>query len=654
MLTVQDELAQVQTLLKMEQEEDLEQYKLKSAKSPIAERKKSGLCWYPITITKTEIGFGGKVVVEIERQGGRDQLHLFQTGKAASIFTNSHNDQGHNNFQLSGVIMTLKRNKLTLATNKEDLPEWLDEGKLGIDLTFDEMSYREMEFALKKVIDAEGTKLAYLRDVLYGVQPANFRPNLPFRPIPQLNESQNEAIKNIEAAKDVAIIHGPPGTGKTTTLVQAVLRTLETEKRLLVCAPSNTAVDLLTEKIAEQGVNVIRIGHPSRVSEMLLQHTLDAQIMNHRDYKHLKLLRKNAEEYKSMAFTHKRKFGWEEREQRRLLKEESKLMLQEADDIERYITDDLLSRVQVITCTLVGSANRVIRHLNYDTVFIDEAAQALEPGCWIPITRANRVVLAGDHFQLPPTVKSDKAERLGLSRTLFEKCIERQPDVAVMLKTQYRMHHHIMSFSNRQFYGGELLAHESVHYSDLHHFNPAFTEGLAVEYADTAGCGYNEQAFSETSSVANPEEADLLLKHLQNLLQQFPEKDPETGEPTPLTIGVISPYRAQINYLKDQVEQLPELHELANKKQLSIGTVDSFQGQERDIIYISMVRSNDRGEIGFLADIRRMNVAMTRARKKLVIIGDSATLTYDPFYKEFVEYTEDIGAYKSAWELISE
>jgi ATP-dependent RNA/DNA helicase IGHMBP2 len=660
MLTVQDELSQVQTLLKMEQQEDLEQYKLKSARSPIVERKKSGLCWYPVTITKTEIGFGGKVVVEIERQGGRDQLHLFQTGKAASIFTNAYNDQGHNNNQLSGVIMTLKRNKLTLATNKEDLPDWIEDGKLGIDLTFDEMSYREMEIALKKVMDPETSKLAHLRDVLYGVQPPVFKENAAFRPITQLNESQNEAIKNIEAARDIAIIHGPPGTGKTTTLVQAVLRTLETEKRLLVCAPSNTAVDLLTEKIAQQGVNVIRIGHPSRVSEMLLQHTLDAQIMAHRDFKQLRLLRKNAEEYKNMSFQHKRKFGWEEREQRRLLKEESKLMLQEADEIERYIIDDLLSRVQVITCTLVGSANRVIRHLHYDTVFIDEAAQALEPGCWVPITRANRVVLAGDHFQLPPTVKSEKAERLGLSKTLFEKCIQRQPQVAVMLKTQYRMHHEIMNFSNRRFYGGELNAHESVHFSDLHHFNPAFTEGLAVEYIDTAGCGYTEQAFSETSSVANPEEADLLLKHLQHLLEQFPKPENivENKEANivdkNLTIGIISPYRAQINYLKDQVELIPELHRLTVNKLLSIGTVDSFQGQERDIIYISMVRSNDRGEIGFLADIRRMNVAMTRARKKLVIVGDSATLTYDPFYKEFVEYTEDIGSYKSAWELISE
>lgn len=657
-MTVKEELSQVQTLLKMEQEEDLEQYKLKSAKTPIAERKKMGLCWYPVTITKTEIGFGGKVVVEIERQGSRDQLHLFQTGKAASIFSNSHNDQGHNSHQLSGVIMTLRRNKLTLATNKEDLPDWIEEGKLGIDLTFDEMSYREMEFALKKVLETEGTRLAYLREVLYGTQPAAFKNNVPFRPLPHLNDSQNEAVKNIEAAKDVAIIHGPPGTGKTTTLVQAVLRTLETESRLLVCAPSNTAVDLLTEKLAEQGVNVIRIGHPSRVSEMLLEHTLDAQIMNHREYKSLKLLRKNAEEYKSMAFTHKRKFGWEEREQRRLLKEESKLMLQEADEIERYITDDLLSRVQVITSTLVGSANRVIRHLTYDTVFIDEAAQALEPGCWIPVTRANRVVLAGDHFQLPPTVKSEKAGRLGLSKTLFEKCIARQPEVAVMLKTQYRMHHQIMNFSNQQFYGGELKAHESVHFSDLHHFNPAFTEGLAVEFIDTAGCGYNEQAFSETSSVANPEEADLLLKHLQNLLAQFPQLHPENATENPaetaLKIGIISPYRAQINYLKDEVEQIPALHALTLQKELSIGTVDSFQGQERDIIYISMVRSNDRGEIGFLADIRRMNVGMTRAKKKLVIVGDSATLTYDPFYKEFVEYTEDIGAYKSAWELISE
>lgn len=648
MINIPEELRRTQALLKLEQEEDLNQYKLKSTRSPISERKENGLCWYPVVVTKTEIGFGSKVVVEIERTAGKDQLHLFQTGKAAQLFSNATGAQGHDGQILTGVITSLKRNKLTLATTKEDLPDWIDDGKLGIDLTFDEMSYREMEIALRKVTEADNTRLAHLRDVLLGAVPAQFQENIPYQPLPELNDSQNEAVANIERARDVAIIHGPPGTGKTTTLVQAILRTLPGERRLLVCAPSNTAVDLLTEKLAAQGINVIRIGNPSRVSDILLEHTLDAQIMAHRDYKDIKLLRKNAEEYKSMAFQYRRKFGWEEREQRRLFKEESRRMLAEAESLERYIIDDLLDRVQVITCTLVGSANRVIRHLTYDTVFIDEAAQALEPACWIPVTRANRVILAGDHCQLPPTVKSLEADKKGLSKTLFEKCIERQPHVAVMLKTQYRMHEHIMNFSNQQFYRGELTADASVAAADLSAFSDLFAGNLAVEFIDTAGCGYTEKAFSETSSVANPEEADLLLQHLTHLLKDY---GPEAMQAKPLKIGIISPYRAQINYLKDEVEHQPLLAELQAKRWLSVGTVDSFQGQERDIICISLVRSNAAGEIGFLSDIRRMNVAMTRARKKLIIVGDSATLTRHPFYREFMTYTESIGAYKSAWEL---
>lgn len=648
MLAIQEELNKVTKLLKLEQEEDLAQYKLKSTRSSIQERKKSGLCWYPVTITKTEIGFGNKIVVEIERTGSRDQLHLFQTGKSAAIFSNANNGQGHDSQQLTGVIMTLKRNKLTLATTKEDLPDWVEDGKLGIDLTFDEMSYREMEIALRKVTEAEDNRLAQLRQILYGAMPAVFKPVNNFVAEPGLNQSQNEAIRNIQAAQDVAIVHGPPGTGKTTTLVQAVLQTLQRERRLLVTAPSNTAVDLLTEKLAAQGINVIRIGNPSRVSDILLHHTLDAQIMAHRAYKEVKEYRKQAEEYKAMAYQFKRNFGWEEREQRRLLKEQSRALLAEADHVERYITDDLLDRVQVITCTLVGSANRVIRHLTYDTVFIDEAAQALEPACWIPITRANRVVLAGDHFQLPPTVKSKEAEKGGLELSLFEKCIQRQPAAAIMLRTQYRMHDHIMQFSNQQFYHGQLIAHESVGQTDLHTFNPIFPADLAVEFVDTAGCGYNEQSFAEGASTANPEEADLLLRHLQHLLKDYSAYP----NPEPLHIGIISPYRAQINYLKDEVEHIPGLHDMQHQRLLSIGTVDGFQGQERDIIYISMVRSNTDGGIGFLSDIRRMNVAMTRARKKLVIIGDSATLTQHPFYHRLVEYTEGLNAYRSAWELM--
>ena len=645
---LEKELRTTQALLKLEQQEDLEQFKIKSAKTTIAERQQRGLTWYPVKITKEDIGFGGKLVLELERPAGQQGLHLFQVGKNAALFGNVPNRAGSDRPTLNGVITSVKRNKILLATNKEDLPDWVDDGKLGVDLTFDEVSYREMEYALGKVMGAYETRLAELRDVLLGARPARFRPDSevqPYYPSP-LNDSQLAAVRHVLAAQDVAIIHGPPGTGKTTTLVQVILETIRRERRVLVCAPSNTAVDLLTEKLAERGVNVIRMGNPSRVSDLLLQHTLDAQIMAHKSYAELKSMRQTAEQYREMAGKFKRHFGWEEREQRRVLKQQAYDLLQESDQLERYITEDLLEQVQVITCTLVGASNRAIRHLTYETVFIDEAAQALEPGCWIPISKANRVVLAGDHQQLPPTVKSEKAS--ALRETLFEKCIKRQPDTARMLQVQYRMHELIMEFSSEQFYDGKLLAHETVAHADLSAYDLRFAPDVAVEFLDTAGFGFLELGIAESRSVANPEEADLLLKRLSELLSVYA---PEEHQEDLLTVGVIAPYRAQINYLKDKVEDLPELAEMLTHRLLSIGTVDSFQGQERDIICITMTRSNSQGDIGFLSDIRRMNVGMTRARKKLLIVGDSSTLGSHPFYKAFLDYVELIGAYRTAWEM---
>ncbi|QIX59883.1 AAA family ATPase [Hymenobacter sp. BT18] len=647
---IEKELRKVQALMKLEQQEDLEQFKIKSAQATIAERQKRGLTWYPVKITKEDIGFGGKLVIELERPSGQAGLHLFQVGKNAALFGNIPGRSGSDRPTLSGVITSVKRNKILLATTKEDLPDWVEEGKLGVDLTFDEVSYREMEYALGKVMGAYESRLAELRDVLLGAKPARYKPEAEaqlYYPSP-LNESQLAAVRHVLAAQDVAIIHGPPGTGKTTTLVQAILETIRRERRVLVCAPSNTAVDLLTEKLAERGVNVIRMGNPSRVSDLLLEHTLDAQIMAHKSYPELKSMRQTAEQYREQAGKFKRHFGWEEREQRRMLKEQAHLMLQDSDNLERYITEDLLEKVQVITCTLVGAGNRAIRHLTYETVFIDEAAQALEPGCWIPITKANRVVLAGDHQQLPPTVKSEKAAAQGLRETLFEKCIKRQPDTARMLELQYRMHEQIMEFSSEQFYEGRLKAALTVAHADLPAYDLRFAPDMAVEFLDTAGFGFQELGIEESRSIANPEEADLLLKRLSQLLEVY---DPADHTEDLLTIGVIAPYRAQINYLKDAVEDNDELVGLMEHRMLSIGTVDSFQGQERDIIAITLTRSNPQGEIGFLSDIRRMNVGMTRARRKLLIVGDSATLGGHPFYKAFLDYVESIGAYRTAWEL---
>ena len=648
---IEKELRRVQALLKLEQQEDLEQFKLKNAKASIQERQQRGLTWYPVTITKEDVGFGGKVVLELERPAGQQGLHLFQVGKNAALFGNVPGRAATDRPTLSGVITSVRRNKLLLSTAKEDLPDWVHEGgKLGIDLTFDEVSYREMDYALGKVMGAYGDRLADLRDILLGAKPARFRVEKAddiFYPSP-LNDSQLAAVRHVQAAQDVAIIHGPPGTGKTTTLVQAILETIRRERRVLVCAPSNTAVDLLTEKLAERGVNVIRMGNPSRVNDLLLEHTLDAQVMSHKRYGELRSMRQTAEQYRELAGKHTRTFGWEEREQRRHLKEEARALHQEADGLERYITEDLLEQVQVITCTLVGASNRNIRHLTYETVFIDEAAQALEPGCWIPIAKAQRVVLAGDHQQLPPTVKSEKAARDGLRETLFEKAITRQPEASRMLTVQYRMHEQIMTFSSEQFYEGRLVAAPSVAHAGLDAYDLAFAPDLPVEFLDTAGFGMQEITIPESRSTANPEEADLLLRRLAQLLEPYDQAEHEAD---PLSIGVIAPYRAQINYLKDAVEENDELSGLLLHRQLSIGTVDAFQGQERDIIAISLTRSNSHGEIGFLSDIRRMNVAMTRARKKLLLVGDSSTLGAHPFYKAFLDYVERVGGYRTAWEL---
>ena len=648
---VEKDLRHVQTLLQLEQREDQAQFKLKNAKASIQERQKRGLTWYPVIITKEDMGFGGKVVLELERPTGQSNLHLFQVGSNASLFANLPGHSASEWPTLNGVITSVRRNKLVLATTKEDLPDWVTDGsKLGVDLTFDEVSYREMDRALGEVLRARGDRLAELRDVLLGARQASFRaPRTDdlFYPSP-LNESQLAAVRHVIAAQDVAIIHGPPGTGKTTTLVQAILETTRRERRVMVCAPSNTAVDLLTEKLAERGVNVIRMGNPSRVSDLLLEHTLDARVMAHPSYSKMRAMRQTADQHRETATEYVRNFGFEERQQRQQLKDEARMLFQAADDLERFITEDVLESVQVITCTLVGASNRNIRHLTFETVFIDEAAQALEPGCWIPIAKGERVILVGDHHQLPPTVKSERAAREGLRETLFEKCIKRQPTTARMLTVQYRMHEQIMTFSSEQFYDGQLEAHTSVRHAGLENYDLRLAPDLPVEFLDTAGFGFLEITIPESRSTANPEEADLLLKRLAQLLEPYNQVEHAQNL---LTIGVIAPYRAQINCLLDTIEENDALSGFLQQRMLSVGTVDSFQGQERDIIAISLTRSNNYGEIGFLSDIRRMNVGMTRARRKLLIVGDSSTLGSHLFFKELLAYVKRIGGYRTAWEI---
>jgi superfamily I DNA and/or RNA helicase len=637
--------------MQLEQKEEQAQFKFKNASASIKERRRRGLTWYPVTITQKDIGFGGKVVLELERPAHRQDLHLFQVGKSALLFSNAPGFVEAERPGINGVVTGLRRNKLLLTTNKEELPGWVQDGStLGIDLTFDEVSYREMNQALGKVILAQGNRLAELRDVLLGVRQANFREHkaddITYHSV--LNDSQLVAVHHVASAQDVAIIHGPPGTGKTTTLVQAIIETIRRERRVLVCAPSNTAVDLLTEKLAEHSVNVIRLGNPSRVSDLLLKHTLDAAVMSHSSYSKMHAMRQTAQQHRETAKEYAHHIGIEERQHRQWLREEARMLRQDANDLERFMTEEVLESVQVITCTLVGASHRDIRQLDFETVFIDEAAQALEPGCWIPIAMGQRVVLAGDHHQLPPTVKSEKAAREGLRKTLFEKCIERQPETACMLNTQYRMHALIMGFSSEKFYGGQLVPHQSVQQAGLEAYDLRFAPDQPVEFIDTAGCGFLEIAIPESRSTANPDEAHFLLERLAQLLSPFDTDEDSKHQNAPLTIGVIAPYRAQINYLRDAIEENAVLNDLLQRRKLSVGTVDSFQGQERDIIAISLTRSNPSGEIGFLSDIRRMNVGMTRARRKLLLVGDSSTLCCNSFFMDLLAYVKRTGGYRRA------
>ncbi|MFT3739237.1 MAG: AAA domain-containing protein [Breznakibacter sp.] len=629
-----EELKKTQSLLLREKQEDLQQYKFLMAGTSLHERRKQGILWYPVGIEKTRFDSGERLLVKVSRPREHTEGHSFQSGKLVSLFMNN-GQKGEERFSVNGVVNQVWESEMLLTLNADGMPDWIKDGKLGVQLLFDENSYLEMERAMRLVIEPNDERLARLRSVLLGDAEASFS-GVHEITSQRLNPGQNKAMNNVLAAEDVAIVHGPPGTGKTTTLVETIAQTLKTEPQVLVCAPSNAAIDLVVEKLHSTGINVVRIGHPARVTQENLDRTLDAQTARHLSFKDLRMVKRRAEEVRDIALKFKRSFGPEEREQRRLLLDEADALKKEASQLQFYITGDILSKAQVIATTLVGAANPVIRDRKYGTVFIDEAAQALEPATWIPITKARRVVFAGDHCQLPPTIKSVQAAKEGLEATLFEKAIQRN-HADVMLKEQYRMNIPIMAFSSRYFYKGELEANPSVAAWKI------FPGDFPVEFIDTAGCGFFEKREGDGHSICNPEEAQLLVKHFT----QYLETALLNGCTGAGTIGIISPYKAQTVLLKEMLNGSA----LEEENSLSINTVDSFQGQERDVIYISLVRSNEKGTIGFLNDIRRMNVAMTRARKKLVVIGDSATMGNHPFYGSLLDYFGEIGAYRSAFEL---
>ncbi|SOD99532.1 AAA domain-containing protein [Spirosoma fluviale] len=623
-------------LLKVEREEDRTQYRKLTETTSIAERRANGLTWYPIAIRGSEMSRGDYLSVEVERTTHQEIPHQLRFGMPAVLFSN-HDPKTD---RVEGTISHQSGNRLRITLRVDELPDWSRDGKLGVEVLFDDNSYDEMEAALKLANSLAEKADNRLINVLTGSTTPTFHPDTPPLQLPRLNPSQVAAVGKILTANELAIVHGPPGTGKTTTLVQAIKALHKQDnKKLLVVAPSNTAVDLLSEKLHDEGLNVLRVGNPARVSERLMALTLDHKMADHPAMKEAKKLKKQANEFKNMAHKYKRNFGKAERDQRKALFDEAHRIMKEVGNTEQYVIDDLVNKAQVITATLVGANHYTVRNLTYHTVVIDEAGQALEPACWIPILKAQKVVLAGDHCQLSPTIKSAEAARKGLSNTLLEKSIGLHPEAVSLLDVQYRMHEHIMGYSSQVFYENKLKAHGSVARHSL------FDGDASLVFVDTAGCGFDEKL--DGTSSTNPEEAALLMKHLTGLVadlsaQYTPENFP--------TVAIISPYKQQINILKDQLAHTPELQPYIGR--ISVNTIDSFQGQERDIVYISMTRSNAEGDIGFLSDIRRMNVAMTRARKKLVIVGDSATLAGLPFYADFIAYAENLNAYQSAWEFM--
>lgn len=623
--------------LKAEKAADQQSFIRQTAAAPAAVRRAAGLTWYPVAIRGTESTRADYVSVELERTTNQDVSHQFRFGASAALFSN-HNAATD---KIEGVITHASGNKMRITLRCEELPDWASNGKLGVDLLFDDNSYAEMEAALKEASSRKEKKEdGKLIRILCGEEKPTFHEKLKKVSIPALNASQEKAVNQILAANELAIVHGPPGTGKTTTIVQAVKALMAQERRqILVCAPSNTAVDLLAEKLSAEGLNVLRIGNPARVSEELNALTLDTKMAEHPANKEIKKLKKQAAEFKTMAHKYKRSFGRAEREQRKALFDEAHRILRDVEKTEQYILSEVFDKADVIAATLVGANHYSVRDRQYETAIIDEAGQALEPACWIPILKAKKLVLAGDHCQLPPTIKSEGTSRKALGETLLEKCIQLHPEAVTMLDIQYRMHSQIMGYSSKVFYKNSLQAHPSVAGHLL------FENDQPLVFIDTAGCGFEEKL--DGTSSTNPEEASFLIKHLVSFTEDIRQSSVGQGFPS---IAVISPYKQQVQLLKELLPHSPEL--LALGKSFSINTIDAFQGQERDVVYISMTRSNNESIIGFLSDVRRMNVAMTRARKKLVIVGDSATLSVLPFYNDFIEYAQSVNGYVSAWEFL--
>ena len=586
----------------------------------MARRVKRGDAWFPLRIGKSYYNSLNQLCLEVHRTQDEDIEHNFEFGRPVQFFRSAGEaGEGVTWYQFTATVSYVDGNRMVVSMPDSapvlELQNVAAPMQIGVQLSFDETSYRTMFDALERTMRAKGNRLAYLRDLFYTKMPAQHYSFQPMR-FPWLNPTQEHAVNEVLRAKDVAVVHGPPGTGKTTTLVEAIYETLHRESQVLVCAQSNMAVDWISERLVDRGVSVLRIGNPTRVNDKMLSFTYERRFEAHPDYEMLWAIRKAIRELRQ----HKKRGSenWHQKMDR---------LKGRAAELEIRIRSELFGEARVIACTLVGSASSLLEGQRFNTLFIDEAAQALEAACWIPIRRVGRVVLAGDHCQLPPTVKSIAALKAGLGRTLMERIVQQKPEVVTLLGVQYRMNEEIMRFSSDWFYGGQVQSAPQVRHRSILDFD------VPMEWVESASEEWGEAFVGETFGRINREEAHLTMAILHRYLNKIGRQRLLEER---IDIGIISPYRAQVQYLRQLVKRDDQLKPLRHL--ISINTVDGFQGQERDIIIISLVRSNEQGQIGFLRDLRRMNVAITRARMKLIIMGDSETMTKHPFYHKLYEY----------------
>jgi len=608
-------LQQQRLLLQLEYQAEKEAFRQQTEQIGIQRKVKRGDAWWPVKVVRSYYNSLNQLAVEIVRSTDSDIEHNFEFGRPVQFF----HDDPVRYFRFTGTVSYADGDHLVITVpDGTSIIDLQNAEQLGVQLSFDETSYRLMMEALDRAIKGKG-RLGYLRDLFYSRQkPETFV--FPPMHFPYLNTTQEEAVNQVLRAKDVAIVHGPPGTGKTTTLVEAIRETLMRENQVLVCAQSNMAVDWISEKLVDRGINVLRIGNPTKVNDKMLSFTYERRFESHPDYTQLWAIRKAIREIRAH-----RKRGDEKFHQ----KLES--LKSRATELEIRINSDLFSEARVIASTLVGSSSRLLDGQKFGSLFIDEAAQALEAACWIPLRRVTRVVLAGDHCQLPPTVKSIAALKAGLGKTLMERLVELHPEAVTLLRMQYRMNDDIMRFSSNYFYEGKVESAPDVKFRGILDLD------TPIEWVDTSTLESKEQFVGESFGRINKAEAELTLDTLQEYFQRIGKQRILDER---IDVGIISPYRAQVQYLRRLLMKREAFK--AFRRHISVNTVDGFQGQERDIIVISLVRSNDEGQIGFLRDLRRMNVAITRARMKLIILGDKATMMRHPFYRQLALYIEHL------------